>query len=118
MEPGQNSIVQTLDGILGAEDDQKYVICEANDDSTEIVGLYNAAIRYLETKLGQPNYSGRGGAYPDGDTCAHPGIFLDDYSHSLQISWWKTAQGVFAALVSGHDADTLHCFTVVFRKTA
>jgi hypothetical protein len=112
------SIAQTLDDILRSEDDQRYVVCDLSEDDTEILGLYKTAIAYLETKLGRPNYSGKGHVYPTGNAGADPGVFIDDYSHSLQISWWKTARGVFAALVSGHDADTLLCFTVVFRKVA
>jgi hypothetical protein len=112
------TIAQTLDDILRSEKDQRYVICDSSEDDTEILGLYRAAVVYLESKLGRPNYSGRGHVYPTGNAGANPGVFIDDYSHSLEISWWKTARGVFAALVSGHDADTLLCFTVVFREAA
>lgn len=108
------NIAQALDGVLGGEGERRYVICDLSDDGAEIVELYKAATLHLETRLGRPNYSGRGGAYPSGNDGADPGVFIDAYSRSTEISWWKSGQGVYAALVSAHDADTLFCLTVVF----
>jgi hypothetical protein len=108
------NLARVLDGVLARGGERRYVICDLSEDGANIVDLYKAATRYLETKLGRPNYSGRGGAYPSGNEGANPGVFVDDYSRSTAICWWKTDQGVFAALVSAHDADTLFCLTVVF----
>jgi len=111
------TITQTLDDFLCSEEDRKYVTCDLNEDVTDIVSLYEAATGYLENKRGRANYSGKGPVYPDGNEGSNPGVFIEDYSRSLQISWWKTPRGVFAALVSSHDADSLYCFTVVYRKS-
>jgi hypothetical protein len=93
-----------LEGVLGGERERRYVVCDVSDDGAELVGLYRQAVQHLDSKLGRPNYSGRGKAYPTGSEGSDPGVFIDAYSRSLEISWWKTDQGLCAALVSSHDA--------------
>jgi len=106
------TIRQAIDGILLGAGKRRYTFCDSSENGPELLELYRMAVRYLESKLGQSGYSGRGAAFPEVGAAADPGVFLDDYSRSIEISWWKTDEQVYAALVSGHDADTLHCFTV------
>jgi hypothetical protein len=110
------AIAETIDGILSGEGDRRYVICNWNEDEAKLLELYKTAISHLESRLGPPNYSGKGHVYPAGNEGSDPGVFFDDYSHSIEISWWRAEHGVFAAMVSGHDADSLLCFTVAFRQ--
>jgi hypothetical protein len=112
----RETLAETLDGILGGEGDRQYVICNWNEDEAKLFELYKAAIPHLEAKLGPPNYSGKGHIYPTGSEGSDPGVFFDDYSRSIEISWWRAEHGVFAAMVSGHDADSLLCFTIAFRR--
>ena len=112
----RESITQILEDILGGAGDRRFVICNWNEDEARVLALYKAAIPCLESNLGPPNYSGKGHAYPTGNEGSDPGVFFDDYSHSIEISWWRAEHGVFAAMVSGHDADSLLCFTVAFRR--
>ena len=111
------NIAQIVEGVLRGEGKCKYVVCDSSADETKLFELYHSAIHYLEAWLGRPNYSGRGGDYPNGNEGADPGVFIEDYSRSIAIAWWRTKQGVYAALVSGHDADTLRCFTLIFQKS-
>jgi hypothetical protein len=108
------TILQAIDGVLLGTGKQRYSFCDSSENGAQLLEFYREAVRYLESKLGKPGYSGRGPSYPNVGAVADPGVFLDDFSRSMEISWWKTEQGVYAVLLSGHDADTLHCFTVEF----
>jgi hypothetical protein len=110
------TIAPTLDGILSGNGAAKFVICNWSEPEEHLFGLYEVVIEYLRTKLGKPNYSGRGPVYPAGNEGCDPGVFIGDYSRAMQISWWRSDTGVLAALVSSHDADSLHCLTVEFLK--
>ena len=110
------SIPDTLDRILSGEGESSYEICGWHEDDSEVLDLYASAIRHIEAKLGAPNYTGKGGAYSRGNEGSNPGVFVSEYSHSLEITWWRSHEFIFVVLVSGHDANTLLCFSAEYRK--
>jgi|GEM_PF-2336332 len=113
-----NIVTKVLDDVLTKQSDPLRHICNPREDESVVYDLYNLAVSYLEKKFGVATYKGIGGGSTF-CTVARPNqIDPHDYSHSIQMAWWVINDDFFYILLTGHDADTLLCFTAHYVYTA
>ena len=76
---------------------------------------YHEAVAALRRDWGEPELGPKGRAYEgpgwragyQGDCPSSGEYFLQLYRQALRIGWWQRAGFVYAAMVTGHDANAL-----------
>lgn len=86
-------------------DIRTHVDHEGNSAAQAFWTHYDQAIQEVRSAWGEPEYQGVGPRW--GYKGPAPCTGLDSYESAVQIAWWRTAGGVAAVMVTGHDADTL-----------
>jgi hypothetical protein len=87
---------------------------EMEDKEKEILGKFKNLVGQISAQWGEADYSGRG----PGGGIEIPALRgkLIEYSAILEVSFWKRENTIFAVMVTGHDANTLLCLTLIAIK--
>jgi len=97
----------------------------SNDISEEGVWThYHEAVAELRRLWGEPELGPKGRAYEgpgwragyQTDCPSSDEYFLQSYRKALRVGWWQRAGFVYAAMVTGHDANTLQILQLVVAE--
>jgi len=75
---------------------------------------YREIISEVRGVWGEPEYEGIGPRWGYVGSGQETG--LEDYSHAVQMSWWRRDGFLAAVMVTGHDADSLFVLQLAMVK--
>ena len=75
---------------------------------------YREIVSAVRDAWGEPEYEGIGPRW--GYVGSGPETGLEDYSHTVRMSWWRKEDFLAAVMVTGHDADSLFVLQLAVRE--